>query len=69
MLNYQRHFCMFLLFSIVLRVRNKGYETDTDVLALLVVDFNEMAYIKLWFKSKPDYMCSYNLRDVCHVPR
>ena len=32
-----------------------------------------MACIKLWFKAgtsaKPNYMCSYNLRDICHFPR
>ena len=43
------------------------------MLALLIAHFNEMACIKLWLKSgtsaKPNYMCSYNLRDICHFPR
>ena len=47
--------------------------TDSDVLALLFAHFNEIACIKLWLKSgtsaKPNYMCSYNLRDICHFPR
>ena len=43
------------------------------MLALLIAHFNELVCIKLWLKSgtsaKPNYLCSYNLRDICHFPR